>query len=92
MTTSLETWKVLPHAPLAAVDDLSLSLSLDDLPDLPGSREPLMLADEPHPLAEQLLAWSEAADLRRVRVSPPGADPIVDELYGEWQQPSEPLF
>ena len=90
MSSPLESWKVLPHGPLTAVDDhLSMSLSLDDLPDLPGTRERL-LADEPNPLAEQLVIWSELSDLR---VAPLLLDdPVVVELPGEWQQPSEPLF
>jgi hypothetical protein len=74
-------------ASLTALDD-GLSLSLDDFPDLPGSGP---LPDEDTvPLAEPLLAWSAADDLRRIHVSLD--DPIVNELPGEWQQPSEPLF
>ena len=90
MSLPLEPWKVLPHGPLTAVDDhLSQSLSLDDLPDLPGTRERL-LADALNPLADQLVMWSEMSDLR---VAPLLLDdPIVVELPGEWQQPSEPLF
>jgi hypothetical protein len=90
MSLPLESWKVLPNGPLTAVDDhLSQSLSLDDLPDLPGTRERL-LADALNPLADQLVMWSELSDLR---VAPLLLDdPIVVELPGEWQQPSEPLF
>jgi hypothetical protein len=90
MSLSLESWKVLPHGPLTAIDDrLSQSLSLDDLPDLPGTRETL-LADEPNLLADQLVILSELSDLRATPLLLD--DPIVVELPGEWQQPSEPLF
>ena len=90
MSLPLESWSVLPHGPLTAIDDrLSLSLSLDDLPDLPGTREAL-LADDSNALADQLLMLSELSDLR---VTPLLLDdPTVVELPGEWQQPSEPLF
>ncbi len=90
MSTTLAPWKVLPHRPLTltAIDD-RLSLSLDDFPELPGSDKPI-LVEEPDAVADQLLAWSEVSDLHSLRV---GIDvPVVDELPGEWQQPSEPLF
>lgn len=90
MSPPLESWKAQPHGPLTAVDDhLSQSLSLDDLPDLPGSHEPL-LAEEPNPLADELLVWSELSDLRGTSLLLD--DPVVVELHGEWQQPSEPLL
>ncbi len=90
MTTSLAIRPASPHghASLTAVDD-QLSLSLDDFPDLPGSR-PLLADDDAIPLADQLLAWSEADELRSIHDAL--QDPIVRELPGEWQQPSEPLF
>jgi hypothetical protein len=90
MSMPLESWKVLPHGPLTAIDDrLSQSLSLADLPDLPGAREAL-LADEPDLLADQLVMLSE---LSALRASPLLLDdPIVEELPGEWPRPSEPLF
>lgn len=91
MTSPVEHWKVLPNGPLAAVDDpLSMSLSLDDLPDLPGARL-APLDDDAAPLPGQLLEWSEDAELRSIHFS--SDDPIVIEFpTGEWQQPSEPLF
>jgi len=91
MTSLVQSWKVLPNGPLTAVDDrLSMSLSLDDLPDLPGAREAAM-SDAPAPLPGELLEWSEDAELRDIHFS--CDDPIVIEYpTGEWQQPSEPLF
>lgn len=90
MTSLVEPWKVLPNGPLTAVDDhLSMSLSLDDLPDLPGARA--AAAGDDTPLAGPLLEWSEDAELRSIH--PSCDDPIVIEYpTGEWQQPSEPLF
>jgi len=90
MTSLVEPWKVLPHGPLTAVDDhLSMSLSLDDLPDLPGARE--ATSDATAALPDQLLAWSEDAELRNIHFS--CDEPIViDDPSGEWQPPSEPLF
>ena len=91
MTSTVEHWKVLPNGPRVAVDH-PLSLSLDDLPDLPGAR--LAAADDDDDTAAlpgQLLEWSEDAELRSIHFS--SDDPIVIELpTGEWQQPSEPLF
>ena len=78
MSTSLASREPLPHG---------LAMSLDDFPDLPGS-QPLR-DDDALPMSD-LLAWSEADDLRQLHVDP--TDPIVNELPGEWQQPSEPLF
>jgi hypothetical protein len=91
MTSPVETWNVPTHGPLTAVDDhLSMSLSLDDLPDLPGARAAAM-GDESAALPGQLLEWSEDAELRSIHFS--CDDPIVIECPGgEWQQPSEPLF
>ena len=91
MTSPVEHWKVLPNGPLTAVDDhLSMSLSLDDLPDLPGAREAAG-DDAPAALPGELLEWSEDAELREIHFSTD--DPIVIEYpIGEWQQPSEPLF
>jgi len=91
MTSLVESWKVLPNGPLTAVDDhLSMSLSLEDLPDLPGARE-ASLADAADPLPAQLIEWSEDFELRGIH--PRADDPIVIEFpTGEWQQPSEPLF
>jgi hypothetical protein len=81
----------LPHGPLTAVDDrLSISLSLSDLPDLPGARE--AASGDDSPLVEQLLSLSELSDLRPPRLLLEDDDPVVIELPGEWQQPSEPLF
>ena len=79
MSTSLAYRPAPPHAfaSLTSVED-RLSLSLDDFPDLTGT------------LPEQILAWSEADDLRGIHVAL--ADPSVSELPGEWQQPSEPLL
>lgn len=90
MTSLVEPWKVLQNGPLTAVDDhLSMSLSLDDLPDLPGARE-AAADDAPAALSGQLLEWSEDAELRTIHFS--CDDPIVVEFPpGEWQQPSEPL-
>ncbi|MFL6625085.1 MAG: hypothetical protein ACJ8IK_00905 [Burkholderiaceae bacterium] len=90
MTSPVEHWKVLQNGPLAAVDDaLSMSLSLDDLPDLPGAR--LAAADDDgDDLPGQLLEWSEDAELRSIRFS--SDDPIVIEFpAAESQPPSEPL-
>ena len=79
MSTQLAHRHASPYAfaSLTAVDD-RLSLSLDDFPDLAGT------------LPDQLLAWSDADDLRSVHVALD--DPKVEELPGEWQQPSEPLL
>ncbi len=79
MSTSLAYRPASPHpfTSLTAVDD-RLALSLDDFPELSGA------------LPEQILAWSEADELRSIHVALD--DPKVDELPGEWQQPSEPLF
>ncbi len=79
MSTSLAYRPAPPHAfvSLTSVDDC-VSLSLDDFPDLTGT------------LPEQILAWSEADDLRSIHVAL--ADPDVIELPGEWQQPSDPLL
>jgi hypothetical protein len=90
MTSPAQPWNALPDGPLTALDDhLSMSLSLDDLPDLPGARAAIM-GDEPDPLPGHLLAWSEDAELRSIHFS--CDDPIVIELpHGEWQSPSEPL-
>jgi hypothetical protein len=90
MTSPVETWNAPASGPLTAVDDhLSMSLSLDDLPDLPGARA--AAAGEPPALPRQLLEWSEDAELRDIHFS--CDDPIVIECpHGEWQQPSEPLF
>lgn len=89
MTSPVESWKVLQNGPLTAVDDhLSMSLSLDDLPDLPGTR---VADDDTDTLPGQLLEWSEDAELRSIHFT--CDDPIVIECpTGEWQQPSEPLF
>jgi len=91
MSSHAQSWKLLPNGPLTAVDDhLSMSLSLDDLPDLPGARE-IVDAPEPDALPGHLLEWSEDAELRSIHF--PSDDPIVIEYpTGEWQQPSEPLF
>jgi len=91
MTLPVDPWKVLPNGPLAAAADaLSMSLSLDDLPDLPGARR-AAADDDDAALPAQLLEWSEDAELRSIHFS--SDDPIVIELpTGEWQQPSEPLF
>jgi len=93
MTSNVGSWKVLQNGPLTAVDDhLSMSLSLDDLPDLPGARAAAMDDDDDRaPLPVQLLEWSEDTELRGIHFS--SEDPIVLEFpTGEWQQPSEPLF
>jgi hypothetical protein len=89
MTSLVEPWKVLPNGPQTAVGDpLSMSLSLDDLPDLPGAREATG-GDATTP--DPLLAWSEDAELRDIHFS--CDDPLViDYPPGEWQQPSELLF
>ena len=91
MSSLVEPWKVLPNGPLTAIDDhLSMSLSLDDLPDLPGAREAAS-GDAPAVLLGELLEWSEDAELRDIHLS--CDDPIVIEYpSGEWQQPSEFLF
>jgi len=91
MTSPVESWKVLPNGPLTAVDDhLSMSLSLDDLPDLPGARA-ADADDDAGALPGPLLEWGEDAELRSIH--PACDDPIVIEYpTGEWQQPSEPLF
>jgi len=91
MSSTAPSWKPLPNGPLTAVDDhLSMSLSLDDLPDLPGAREAVG-APERDTLPGHLLEWSEDAELRSIHFS--SDDPIVIEYpIGEWQQPSEPLF
>ena len=79
MSTSLASRPASPHpfTSLTAVDD-RLSLSLDDFPDLTEL------------LPSQLVSWSEADELRSIHVALD--DPEVEELPGEWQQPSEPLF
>lgn len=89
MSTSLASRQPSPHglASLTAVDD-RLAMSLDDFPALPGSQP--MRDDDTLPMADQLLAWSEADDLRHIHIAL--ADPVVSELPGEWQQPSEPLL
>lgn len=93
MSTSLVHRNTSPYGlpSLTAVDD-RLSLSLDDFPDLPGSHA--RHDDDAMPLADQLLAWSEADELRQIHVALD--DPAVSELPGglpgEWQHPSEPLF
>ena len=88
MSTPLACRNTSPLAPpsLTAVDD-RLSLSLDDFPDLPGSHT---RHDDAMPLAEELLAWSQADELRAIHLALD--DPAVHEMPGEWQQPSEPLF
>ena len=96
MTSPVESWKVLHDGPLTTIDDhLSMSLSLDELPDLPGARA-AATGGELDTLPGQLLAWSEDDELRSIHFT--SDDPIVIEYphgecpHGEWQQPSEPLF
>lgn len=91
MSSPVQPWNALSNGPLTAVDDqLSMSLSLDDLPDLPGARAAAM-SDDVDTLPGPLLEWSEDAELREIHFS--CDDPIVIEYpAGEWQQPSEPLF
>ena len=91
MTMPAQPWKTLQNGPLTTVDDhLSMSLSLDDLPDLPGARRQDS-DDDTDTVPGHLLEWSEDAELRNIHFS--CDDPIVIECpQGEWQQPSEPLF
>ncbi|HEY8975741.1 MAG TPA: hypothetical protein VIN75_16090, partial [Burkholderiaceae bacterium] len=55
----------LACASLASMSAVSMSLSLDDLPDLPGARE-AALDDAPDALPAQLLEWSEDFELRGI--------------------------
>lgn len=91
MTSPVEHWKALPNGPLTAVDDhLSMSLSLDDLPDLPGARAAATDEDEDDDaLPGQLLEWSEDSELRSIHFL--SEDPIVIEFPAA-EQPSELLF
>jgi hypothetical protein len=88
MSSLVEPWKVLPNGPLTAIEDpLSMSLSLDDLPDLPGAREAAG-GDGPAALPAELLEWSEDAELRDIHCACDDAI-VIEYPIGEWQQPSE---
>ena len=90
MLTPIESRKTLPYGgPTGLEARLSMSLSLDDLPDRPGARNPLP-AEIRDLVAGPLLDWSEDCE-------PQDAEPLLDdtpliELTGEWQPSSEPLF
>jgi hypothetical protein len=94
MFTPIDPSKALPYDRATGLEArLSMSLSLDDLPDLPGARNPLP-PEIRDLIAEPLLDWSGVFEPSE---PVPLLEPVLDDsdladLTGEWHPSSEPLF
>jgi len=90
MNTPVESRKTLSCGGLAGIEArLPMSLSLDDLPDRPGARDPLP-PEIRDLVAEPLLDWSDIGE-------PFDAEPLLDDAAiadptGEWNPSPEPLL